>query len=121
MIPKAPSRPFTGSLGKGIWFVKEGVQGELQVTGRQIDGDGKILFFYQAELKQDNNGNEIIYFIDSPTEVFTVEDANSSNYLSPIPDSYSGHITGYIVTKPGCYQLTATVQNDQVEIVFESK
>ncbi|MCL5998662.1 MAG: WD40 repeat domain-containing protein [Chloroflexi bacterium] len=113
--------PYEGSIGKGIWFVKKGVQGELQVTGRQIDGDGKILFFYRSEVEQDNNGNAIIYFIDPPAEVFTIEDANASNYLSPIPDGYLGHVTGYIVTKPGCYQLTAAVQNDQVEIVFESK
>ncbi len=113
--------PFEGSTGKGVWFVKKSVQGELQVTGRQIDGDGKILFFHQARLEQDNNGNEITYFIDAPSEVFTLKDASSSSYVRPIPDGYSGNGTGYIVTKPGCYQLTATIQNYKVEIVIESK
>ncbi len=112
--------PYEGSLGKGAWFVDKSVTGELKVTGRQIDGDGKILFFKGSRIENDRNGNETILFNDTPTEVFTIQDASSSNYLSPIPEGYSGNTTGIITTRPGCYQITATIQTYKVEFMIEA-
>jgi hypothetical protein len=115
--------PYEGSLGKGIWFVDHSFAGELQVTGKQVDGDGKILFFHGSRIEHDNSEKEPINFYpnDMPGEIFTVMDASSSNYLSPIPEGYSGNATGFIVTRPGCYKITATIQNYQVEFIIEAK
>ena len=106
-----------GYLAKRLVFVSDEVEGDLVITSRRLDGPGQLYFV-------DNNDrftalDDDTYRIDSPlaTEQ-TYVDAHIPTHF-PNPPGIAHHGGGYLIPRPGCYQVEATIQDYHVQIVFE--
>lgn len=92
-----------------ILLVDENVEGDLLITGEQLDGPGQLFFIVGVEA----DGETRIW---EPRQVIT--DANTSTINGRVLGRVQ-HIIAWGVTNPGCYQLTFRLNEYTVPIVVE--
>ncbi len=100
--------PERDHLYKTIWIVAEGIVDEVQITGQRLDGPGTVVFpIYERDegfYETGGSGNPE-NFKWQRTELVLV-----------LPHSYE-HRTGVSIPSAGCWQFTAQVGTETVEIV----
>lgn len=107
-----------GRLTKRLIFVDDQTEGDLLITGRRIDGDGDVYF-------NDGDEDKIVRVDDTTLQLSTVfpdtlliPSAHISTHF-PTPEDKSHHGMGLIFTDPGCYELTATLNEYIVHVTIE--
>lgn len=100
-----PPEPETGA--KTIWIVDSGVEGDVKLTGRRLDGPEVAVFpLYERDHTFEKNA-EGDYSRDwTRTELVLV------------PPHVYEHRTEVYTPSPGCWQFTARTEKETVEIVF---
>ena len=104
--PGRGQRPETGPFA--IWIVDEGVEGEVKLTGRRLDGPEVAVFpLYERDHT---------FELDASGERQRDWD-RTELVLVPPHGRLKEHRTGVFYPIPGCWQFTARTQNETVEIV----
>jgi len=49
--------PYEGQIGKTLLYIDKQIQGDLRLSGHQLDGDGVVLFGGHAKQVVDDQGN----------------------------------------------------------------
>lgn len=78
--------PYEGRGYKTLWYIDEQAQGDLRVIGRQLDGDGIVLFGHQAKQVVDDEGNVLGAIFEEgkePSDVLLISSAHQTKVLSP--------------------------------------
>lgn len=92
-LPPSDYAPLPYGLMKTIWVVdKRTPEGTLRLAGRQLDGDGMVLFS-QSD--------------DPVVRVLEIPSAHEGPALSP--PGFQDHYVTVHYPGPGCYQLSATI------------
>lgn len=115
--PPSGSMQFVeGHLVKTGIFIDQEVEGNLLITGRQLDGDNDVFFPGQNDRTTTDEG--ILQLLDVPPNQFIIRDAH-------IPDR-AENPAGKVVRamsplyiSAGCYQFTFTIAQYTVYVVLE--
>jgi len=118
----APSFPpyDGGTVRKSLVNVSTELEGDLMITGRQLDGDSVVLFPIQIdeEIEHTDGSRTIIYSVDDLADQFTVTNAHITTN-GPNNGSYAHHPWATYYPNPGCYELTGTYGGYSTRIVVE--
>lgn len=106
-----------GRTTKALVFVDKRVEGDLVITGRQLDGKGKIYFPGEASLVTPVN-TTTLQLVKVPPDTKVIPSAHISTHF-PEPPGKAHHGMGPLYLAPGCYQFTATIAEHTVEIVID--
>jgi hypothetical protein len=96
--------------------VDQSVEGDLRVSGRQLDGDSLVYFPLHDQFTRTDEGT--LQLLGMPPDFTIVENAHIRT-RSPNPPGKAHTGIGPLYINPGCYQLTATFADYTVSIVFE--
>ncbi len=92
-LPESQFAPPPYRILKAIWVVdKRTPDGVLRLTGRQLDGDGRVLF--------NQSDNQALQLWELPS-------AHEGPALSP--PGFQDHYFGVHYPGPGCYGITSTI------------
>lgn len=98
-------------------YVDQRVEGDLRVTGRQLDGDSLVYFPQDGQLARVDE--ETLQLLEIPPDYEIIPSTHiPTKFPSPPGKSQTG-IGAIIYLNPGCYQLTATIAEYTVKFVFE--
>lgn len=110
--------PYPGRMDKIIWTVDTRVSGDLRITGKQLGGDGVLLFADKAKTQIDDKGQVLGSIIeDKPSDVRLI--LSAENGVQNSPPGFQDHGGLVYYPHPGCYQYTATIADHTVQIVVE--
>jgi hypothetical protein len=114
--------PYEGIWNKFLIFVDRRVEGQLSITGRQLDGDGIVLFPHDGTTTTTEDGvTGALYDEVSDEEI--IEDAHITTIVKPPDSPVAEHGAVVIFPNPGCYAVTATLtgadQTYTVRVVTE--
>lgn len=106
-----------GIRPKTLIFLDSKVEGDLTVSGRRLDIDGLVYFPVSTDLDSviNTNGSQLRAM---PATSFTIPAAHNLS-RHPNPPGIAHHGFGPLYPNPGCYELTATIQEHEVRIVVE--
>jgi len=107
--PERRPTPVTGERtgAKTIWIVEVGVEGEVKLTGRRLDGPEVAVFpLYERDHTFELNADGTRKRDWDRTE------------LVLIPPHGGDHRTEVYFPSPGCWQFTARTETETVEIVL---
>jgi len=98
-----------GTVRKSLVVVSTELSGDLVLTGRQLDGDGVVLFplHIDEEIPNADGTTTIVYSEDDLTDQFVIPNAEQTTFGTDAP-GYAHHPWAAYYPKPGCYQLTGT-------------
>jgi hypothetical protein len=118
VLPPAsgPLRFVEGHLIKVSVFVDQRVEGDVRITGRQLDGNSLVYFPQDGQLARVDESTARLAGI--PPDFIIIDTAHTSRFF-PAPPGKSHYGIAPIYLNPGCYQLTATIAEYSVNIVFE--
>jgi hypothetical protein len=116
MVGALPSGPFEPappvdeqSTLKRIWVVDDGVQGEVRITGRRLDGDGEVTFpVYERDPQ---------YYEQRRAGTYELKWERTELLLLPPYGLEQDHRTLLYYPSAGCWELTARTATDEVRIV----
>ena len=102
-------RPTPEAGGKIIWIVDDGVEGEVKLTGRRLDGPEVAVF--------------PVYERDHTFELDAARNRKrdwdrTELVLTPPHGRFNEHRTEVHSPGPGCWQFTARTETETVEIVL---
>ncbi len=112
--------PYPGRLTKMIVIISKDAEGDLEITGKQIDGNGQVLFPQEAQ-KQDlasNDGNSVDgSVLVNPQSTWVIPNASTPT-RSPNPDGFvtQGGLVYY--PNPGCYEYLAKIGGKEVHVIL---
>lgn len=110
--------PYPGRMDKIIWTVDTRVQGDLRITGKQLDGDGILLFAHTAKQQVDQQGQVLGGVFDGQlSNVWTITAAEKGVQNSP--PGFQDHGVLVYYPHPGCYQYEATIAEHTTHLVTE--
>lgn len=110
--------PYPGRLTKMLVFVSRNVEGDLEITGRQIASNEKVLFALDGQEKVDSKGLVIGSIVNDPKDTWIVHSANQPSRY-PNPDGYVHHGEFVYFPSPGCYELSAKIDQHEVKVVVD--
>lgn len=113
--------PFNGgTMRKSLVVVTTELSGDLVLTGRQLDGDGVVLFLLRIdeEIPNADGTSTIIYSDDDLTDHFVIPNAEKTTNGTDAP-GYAHHPWAAYYPKPGCYQLTGTFGGQTATAIVE--
>ncbi len=98
-----------GTVRKSLVVVSTELSGDLVLTGRQLDGDGIVLFPLRIdeEIPNADGSTTIVYSEDDLTDQFVIPNAEQTTFGTDAP-GYAHHPWAVYYPNPGCYQLTGT-------------
>lgn len=100
--------PYSGIVWKFLIFVDRSVEGDLRITGHQLDGDGVVLFPEGGQMVTTEDGNTgVVYEDDEPAPEKLIADAHIGSHVRP--GQYAEHGSSILFPNPGCYAITATL------------
>lgn len=105
-----------GHLTKTLVVVDQSAEGDLRIVGRQLDGESRVYFPLHDQFTRIDE--ETLQLLGMPPDFVIVEDAHVRT-RSPNPPGKAHTGIGPLYINPGCYQLTATIAEYTVSIVFE--
>ncbi len=110
--------PYPGRMDKTIWTLEKRVEGDLRITGKQLDGNGLLLFARTAK-QQVNEKGQILgsLFDEPPADAWVIPSAEQGTDNSP--PGFQDHGVLVYYPHPGCYQYTATIAKHTVQIAIE--
>jgi hypothetical protein len=98
-----------GTVRKTLVVVTTDLEGELVITGRQLDGDAQVLFPQRIDEEIEN--------ADGSSTIVYSEDDLAERHIVPNPqiptngtwaEGYASHPLGLYFPEPGCYQLSGS-------------
>ncbi len=110
--------PYKGRTTKQIWAISDDFQGKVRITGKQLDGNGIVLFpnDNSAEMVNDTT----VRYKEKPLDTLIIDALSQDHRItSPKPIGYTFFGSSLIYPHPGCFQLTATIDKNTVDIVVE--
>jgi hypothetical protein len=109
-----------GTVAKSLMVVSTELEGDLVITGHQLDGDSIVLFILQIdeETQGANGARIVIYSEDDLSEQYVVHNAQITTN-STWSNDYASHPWGAYYPTPGCYQLSATFGGYTTNIIVE--
>ncbi len=113
--------PFSGgTVRKSLVVVTTELSGDLVLTGRQLDGDGVVLFLLRIdeEIPNVDGTSTIIYSDDDLTDHFVIPNAEKTTFGTDAP-GYAHHPWAAYYSHPGCYQLTGTFGGHSATAIVE--
>lgn len=101
-----------GTMRKSLLVVATDIEGDVVLTGHQLDGDGVVQFVLRIDdtIRNADGSDTIIYSPDDLTESYTIPNAQITAFGTDAP-GYATHPWAVYYPNPGCYQLTATYAN----------
>ncbi len=115
-----PSSPYEGRTLKQLWVIADEIQGKVRITGKQLDGKGKVLFPNDSSVEWINDTTA--HYKEKPKAALIIDTATQDHRIvSPKPEGYTFFGSSFIFPHPGCYQFTATIDDYTVNIVEEIK
>ena len=99
--------PLTPVANKTIWVVDRAVEGTVRLTGRRLDGPGVVVF---PRYQRDPN-----FFQQNAAGTYE-EKWDRTELVLVLPHTYE-HRTGVSIPSAGCWQFTAQIGTETVEIV----
>lgn len=109
-----------GTVRKTLVVVTTDLEGELVITGHQLDGDAVMLFPGQIDDEIEN--------ADGSTSIVYAEGDLSERHVVPHPqnttfgtwaEGYASHPLGLYFPQPGCYQLSGSYGGYTVNAIVE--
>ena len=118
VLPPASGMPQfkEGHITKALVFVDKSVQGDLTITGHQLDGDSLVYFPKYDETKRLNEST--LQLLEAPADSYTIPDANQTNNL-PEPEGKAVQGMGPLYIAPGCYEFDLTIEKYTTRVVVE--
>lgn len=113
--------PYDGGwIAKNLVVVSTEFEGDLVMTGHQLDGDSVVSFILQIdeETLGANNVRTAIFSEDDLTEQYVVHNAQITTFGTWSND-YASHPWAPYYPTPGCYQLSATFGGYTTNIIVE--
>jgi len=112
-----PSSPYEGRNLKQLWVIADEIQAKVRITGKQLDGKGKVLFPNDSSWER---VNDTTVYKAKPKDTLII-DTSSSNHrvASPKPEGYTFFGSNLFYPNAGCFQLTASIDKNTVDIVVE--
>jgi hypothetical protein len=105
-----------GRASKALVFVDKRVQGDLTITGHQLDGDGAVYFPQDDEMTRLNEST--LQLLEAPAAFYTIPNAGQTDF-SPEPRGKSVHGMGPLYPNPGCYEFVLRIAGNTVTVVKE--
>lgn len=112
--------PYPGRLTKMLVFVSKDVEGDLEITGKQIDGNSQLLFPQETKTQKisSSEGNSVAgAILVNPQSMWVKANANKPTNF-PNPDGFAHHGLLVYYPSPGCYEYVAKISGDEVRIVL---
>jgi hypothetical protein len=110
--------PYPGRLTKILVFVSKDVDGDLEITGKQIDGNGQLLFPQETQTVVNSEGNSVNgAILVNPQSMWVKVNANIPTNF-PNPEGFAHHGLLVYYPNPGCYEYVAKIDSNEVHIVF---
>ena len=107
-VLEADRRPTPETGGFTTWIVDDGVEGEVKLTGRRLDGPEVAVFpVYERDHTSELNAAGVREGDWDRTELVLV----------PPHGRLKEHRTEIYIPSPGCWQFTARTETETVEIV----
>lgn len=109
-----------GTVRKSLINVSTELEGDLTITGHQLDGDGIVLFPIRIdeEVEYADGSHTILYSADDLTDQYTITNAQIPTF-GPNAGGYAHHPWAAYYPKPGCYELTGTYGGFSTSIIVE--
>ena len=105
---EADRRPTPETGAKLIWIVDDGVEGEVTLSGRRLDGPEVAVFpLYERDHTIELDAAGVREGDWDRTELVLV----------PPHGRLKGHRTEIYIPSPGCWQFTARTETETVQIV----
>lgn len=115
-----PSSLREGRTLKQLWVIADEIQGKVRITGKQLDGKGKVLFPNDSSVERINDTT--VRYKEKPKTALIIDTTSQDHRIvSPKPEGYTFFGSSFIFPHPGCYQFTATIDDYTVDIVEEIK
>jgi hypothetical protein len=119
-LVQAPSNSGTefqeGHFTKMLLFVDKTVEGELAITGRQLDGNQRA--YFPTSDMMIRISETTLQLNQLPPKTYWIEQAqNSTNFPEPNGKSHIGW--GALFPTPGCYAFDFSINTFSVEVVVE--
>ena len=115
--------PYAGALWKTLFYIREEAFGDMELHATQLDGDGIVLFPLNGAqgIEEDGVfiGNEIRLDLGEPVETHIVPADYRRFHAYAVSGGYVQVGALLLVPHPGCYQLTAAIGADTVNIVYD--
>ncbi len=106
-VLRSEQRPPPETGAKTIWFVDRGVEGDVRLTGRRLDGPEVAVFpLYERDRTFEKDGGGDYSRDWDRTELVLV------------PPHVYEHRTEVYIPTTGCWQFTARTETETVEIVL---
>ena len=109
--------PYKGRAYKQIFAIADDIQGKIQITGKQVDGNGIVLF---------PNGDSAVWVNDTtvkykekPSDTLIIDTSSQYRITSPKPKGYTFYGSNMMYPHPGCFQFTASIGKNSGDIVVE--
>jgi hypothetical protein len=103
---------------KQFWAIADDIQGKVRITGNQLDGNGIVLFPKPNSVEWVNDTT--YKYIEKPLDTLIIDTSSSNGRVtSPKPKGYTYFGSDMIYPHPGCYQFTASIDKNTVNIVVE--
>jgi hypothetical protein len=117
----ASDSPYSGgTVRKSLIVVSTEVEGDLVITGHQLDGDGIVLFPLQIdEERQSESGEQIIIYSEDDLSTQKLIPNAQITTNSPNAPGYAHHPWSAYYPAPGCYQLSASYGGHVTNIIVE--
>ncbi len=110
--------PPEGRETKQLWAIADDIQGKVRITGNQLDGNGVVLFPKRNSVEWVNDTT--VKYIEKPLDTLIIDTSSANGRVtSPKPKSYTYFGSDMIYPHPGCYQFTASIDQNTVNIVVE--
>jgi hypothetical protein len=113
--------PYNGrTVAKSLMVVSTELEGDLVITGRQIDGDAVVLFPLRIDEETVNDEGErvAIYSEDDLVMQRVIPNAQITTN-STWSNDYASHPWAAYYPMPGCYQLSAIFGGYTTNIIVE--
>ena len=110
--------PYEGRTLKQLWVIADNIKGIVRITGKQLDGNGIVLFpnDNSAELVNDTT----VKYKEKPLDTLLIDTSDQDHrIISPKPIGYTFFGSSLIYPHPGCFKFTASIDKNMVEIVVE--
>lgn len=109
--------PYSGRISKDIWIIDTDTEGDLRIEGRQLDGDGIVLFPESHDIHRTSETS--VEFIGEVSNFKLIQNAHQKDEGLHSPENYQYHAILVHYSNRGCYQFTADLADETVEVVIE--
>ncbi|MCA9919963.1 MAG: hypothetical protein KC445_18530 [Anaerolineales bacterium] len=109
--------PYSGRISKTIWIINTDIKGDLRIEGRQVDGDGILLFPKSHDMHRTSETS--VEFVGKVSNFILIQNAHQKGDGMHSPENYQYHAVLVYYPNSGCYQFKVDLADKVVEMVIE--